>query len=162
MKRFLMTLTLAVGMLAPAYYVQAGEEPAQEVQKEAPDPTEEFVALVDGDVRIGDVLYDATHVYDAIHAYKDSGEKSAKVGLLMLLLSLVFKLVISAVKLTAEDFFSRWKGRTAIRVGTMFLGLAVLVLSRVGGGMGWIDATFLSLSGPGAIVVHELLKIFKK
>lgn len=162
MKRFLTTLTLAVGMLASSYHAQAGVAPSQEVQAEAPDPTEEFVELVDGDVRIGDVLYDATHVYDAIHAYKDDQDASAKMGLLLLLLSLVFKLIISTVKLVSEDFFSQWKGKTAIRIGTMFLGLGVLVLSRVGGGMGWIDAAFLSLSGPGAIVVHELLKIFKK
>lgn len=160
MKRFLMILALSTGALAPAYAPGQEARPV-EVAAEKPDPTEEFVELVDGDVRIGDVVYDTVQVYDAIHAYRDGKDKSTKVGLLMLLLAVAFKLVISTVKLIAKDFFSNQKGKTAIRLGTMALGLAVLVLSRVGGGMGWIDAAFLSLSGPGSIVVHELLKLFK-
>lgn len=154
MKRFLMILTLSTGMMAPAYATEGSPATVRV------DPTEEFTELVDGDVKIHDVVSDVTEVYEAVKAYRAEQDAKAKLALLLLLLAIVFKTIISAAKLIANEFLSSTTGKNVIRVGTLFLGLAVLVLGRSAAGMHWIDAFFLSLSGPGAIVVHELMDIF--
>ena len=155
MKNFLMVLTLSTGMMAPAYALAEGAPAPVRV-----DPTEEFTELVDGDVKIHDVVSDVTEVYEAVKAYRAEQDTKAKLALLLLLLAIAFKTIISAAKLIANEFLSSATGKNVIRVGTLFLGLAVLVLGRAAAGMHWIDAFFLSLSGPGAIVVHELMDIF--
>jgi hypothetical protein len=162
MKRFLVALAFSVGVAAPVLPAWADEaRPAAEVEVLAATPTEEFTELVDGEVKIHDVVSNVTEVYEAVKSYRTEKETQAKLALLLLLLAIAFKAVISGAKLVANEFLSSPGGKTAIRVSTLFLGLAVLMLSRVGAGMHWIDAFFLSLSGPGAIVVHELLDLFR-
>lgn len=160
MKQFLVALSLSVVLMTPAAYAQRAEPPAEAQEMVKASPEEEFTELVDGEVKIHDVVSNVTEVYEAVKTYRGEQEARAKLALLLLLLAIVFKMVISVAKLVATEFLSSPKGKTAIRVSTLFLGLAVLMLSRVGVGMHWIDAFFLSLSGPGAIVVHELLDIF--
>jgi hypothetical protein len=163
MKRFLIALALSAGVAAPTLPAWADEAKPAAVAEEtvAATPTEEFTELVDGDVKINDVVSNVTEVYEAVKTYRGEQDAKAKLALLLLLLAIAFKTVISGAKLIANEFLSSPRGKTAIRVSTLFLGLAVLMLSRVGAGMHWIDAFFLSLSGPGAIVVHELLAIFR-
>lgn len=161
MKRFLVVLTLSVGLMGPAAYAQSpGSGSTAKVHVVKADPTEEFIELVDGDVKIHDVTSNVTEVYEAIKTYRGEKDAQARLALLLLLLAIAFKTVISGAKLVANEFLSGRMGKNIIRVSTLFLGLAVLMLSRMGAGMHWIDAFFLSLSGPGAIVVHEILDIF--
>jgi hypothetical protein len=161
MKRFLMTLTLSMGLMAPVACAQANDTHVAGMQETVKaSPEEEFIELVDGDVKIHDVVSNVTEVYEAVKVYRGEQDARAKLALLLLLLAIAFKTIISAAKLIANEFLASPRGKTVIRVSTLFLGLAVLMLSRAGVGMHWIDALFLSLSGPGAIVVHELLEIF--
>jgi hypothetical protein len=57
---------------------------------------------------------------------------------------------------------SIWKEKqgAVIRITTLVLGIVVYGVSTVVSGVPWWEALFLSLSGPGAMVVHEYSALF--
>lgn len=124
------------------------------------DMTDEFKVLVDKDATLVEAVEGAVDTYEASRDLAKNEDKSAVLGLVMILLSAIFKTLLSIVKLVSKAFFQTRKGKTALRVTTLGLGLAVLVTTKVVIGMSWVEALFLALAGPGAIVVHELAGLF--
>jgi hypothetical protein len=92
--------------------------------------------------------------YEALKANKD---KSARMLLIAALLAAGLKLLLSGVSLLAGKKPKRWLSLVA-------LGLAVPIalLSHYAAGNSWFDSLVYAGAGPGAIVVHELLKLFAK
>lgn len=91
--------------------------------------------------------------YNALKANKD---KSARMLLIAALLAAGLKLLLSGVNLLAGKKPKRWLSLVA-------LGLAVPIalLSHYAGGNSWFDSLVYAGAGPGAIVVHELLKLLR-
>jgi len=121
--------------------------------------TTKYAELVNGDVKVGDVVANGAEVYQAIQEYRAAKAEGRQglLALVMVALAAVFKLLLSLVKIVlAKDFWKSPKGKLALRVSCVFLGLGVMVAAKIGMGMGWGDSVLLAVSGPGALAVHEL------
>jgi hypothetical protein len=133
--------------------------PVAAVLEVAPVPD---VVKMEGDkITVNDVVTDAKGVADAFKAYKTTqaaGNKLATRLGLMLLLAAIFKILLSCLKFTSE-FWKGNKGKTALRLSTLVVGIAVVLLSHFGAGEGWVSAVLLGVSGPLAISFHELFDI---
>jgi len=137
----------------------AVEQPAAPAVEPAAVPD---VVKVEGDkITVNDVVTDAKGVVEAfvaLKAAKSAGDKAAaKLGL-MLLLAAIFKVLLSCVKFTGE-FWKGVKGKLALRLSTLVLGIAVALLAHFGAGEDWMSAVMLGISGPLAISFHELFDI---
>lgn len=122
-----------------------------------------YVELVDGEVKVKDVVADGTEVYDAVMAYRQAKQSGDTTGIALIIaagLAALFKILLSVAKMLSKVFFSTGKGKMVLRVITLVLGLAVFFTVKFAAGFGWVDAIIAALSGPGAIVVHELLDLF--
>lgn len=144
MGRFLLVAGLGSVVAVPCF--------AQETEPES--SVKEIRALIDEKVTYEQV---STDLQDAIAAYTDARNagRSSQLIAVTLLLSLVFKLLLSGLKMT--NLLKLWPERrgTLIRLTTLGLAALVYLTGSIAGGMPWWEALFLSLSGPGAIVLHE-------
>jgi hypothetical protein len=113
---------------------------------------------VDGDkVTVGEVVADAGEVASAVAAYRAaraSGDSAVAAAALLVLLTVVFKFLLSAVKLSGPMWKGR-KGKSIMRLITITLGVASFFVAMFGGGMGWFEAFMVGLSGPLAVALHE-------
>lgn len=121
-------------------------------------------------IRIGDFVADVGEVGEAmiyLKSCKDSGgcyspvtkTNVSKSLLWAALLAAIFKLLLSLLKATTGIWQSAI-GKDYTRLATLALGALVFGLTHYAGGHGFQDSLLLSLSGPGAIVIHEFTKIF--
>lgn len=124
-------------------------------------PTEQVKRLVDGKLTYEEASGDVRSVIDKVAAAQKASA-AARLAAWLAALAAAFKLLLSAVK--AVGGFTFWKERQSavIRMVTLFLGVSVYFVSSIVGGMPWYEALFLSLSGPGSMIVHEYSKLFKK
>lgn len=120
----------------------SASEPAPAVAEPAAPPT------------LVDQLKELHSKYEALKSNKD---KSAKMLLWAALIAGALKLVLSVVNLAAGKKPKRWLAWIA-------LGLAVPIalLSYYAAGNSLFDSLVYAGAGPGAIVLHELLKVFTK
>lgn len=105
---------------------------------------------------IGDVLGqlgDLKAQYDALKANKD---KSLTTLLWVGLIAALLKVLLSAMNAIWPSP-KKWTAWIA-------LGLAapIALLSHFAAGHTWVDSAVFALAGPGAIAIHELLKLFAK
>jgi hypothetical protein len=118
-------------------------------------------ALADGSVSIEQV---SDELQDAFQAVQDAraADRAGRLAAMMAALAAAFKLLLSLVKVAGG--LSIWKKRQAaiIRLVTLVLGIGVFGISSIVAGMPWWEALFLSLSGPGAMVVHEYSRLLGK
>jgi len=142
--------------------VPAVDQPATTAPEVAAPVVVPDVVKVEGDkVTVNDIVTNASEVASAIKQFKDAktaGDKTAiRLGF-MLMLAAIFKILLSLVKFTGE-FWKGNKGKMALRISTLVLGIAVFFTARMGAGESIIDAGLLALSGPLAISFHELFDI---
>lgn len=84
-----------------------------------------------------------------------AGEKIPMLLAIMALLAAIFKVLLSLLKVMSK-FFKSSKGKTVMRLITVILGFATYLVSSMAMKMPWYEALTLSISGPGALVIHEL------
>jgi hypothetical protein len=164
MKRFMPVLVLlfGFGVFIPAPLPAQDTPPEASIEETTTDAKtakEEFIEITEGEVKVKDIVTDATEVYAAVTDLKEAKE-GAKKGAILLLLVTICKFLLSGVKLAKKHFWKTRKGKTVLRLSAVGLGLAVLILGKLVAGVDWMDALFYALSGPGAIVAHELLGVF--
>lgn len=158
-KRILIPLMMFIAISA---YAQDPAVPVAAVAAQPAVASVPDVVKVEGDkITVNDIVTDAKGVADAFKSLKDTkkaGDKTAiRLGI-MLLLAAIFKVLLSCVKLTSE-FWKGVKGKLALRLSTLVLGIAVALLSHFGAGEDWMSAMLLGISGPLAISFHELFDI---
>lgn len=150
-----------------------GQEPAVVEDPKPPDVTrvtsdaetveavnEEYLKLVDGKVEIKDLVVEGAEVYEAVKAMRDA-KKGVNLALFVMALAALFKFLLSILKLAvASGFWSTRKGKTVTRLTAIGLGVAAMFVAKLGMGMGWGDALFLFMSGPGALAFNESMGIF--
>lgn len=90
-------------------------------------------------------------------ALKANSDKSAKMLLWAALIAAGLKLLLSGVNLLAGRKPTKWLAWIA-----MGLAVPIALLSHFAGGHSWFDSLVYAGAGPGAIVVHELMKLFAK
>jgi hypothetical protein len=150
MRTALVTLALVLGLTAPAFGNDAGIAPGAALVSPAPAPSPAPATPPS----IVDELKDLQARYEALRGNQD---KSAKMLLLAALLAAGLKLLLSGVNLLAGKKPAKWLAWIA-------LGLAVPIalLSHYAGGNSVFDSLVYAGAGPGAIVIHELMKLFAK
>jgi len=157
------TLMLSLALVLSPLSLWAEVTPVVPVVKTevvpAVNDSAKYVELVNGDVKVGDMVANGAEVYQAIQDYRAAKAEGRQglLALVMVALAAAFKLLLSLLKLVlAKNFWKSAKGKVVLRVTCIFLGVGVLVASKIGLGMGWGDAVLLAISGPGALAVHEL------
>ena len=159
MVRFVLAMGLCsiVAMpYAPARAQTTVETEVDDNQKSATDTVRD---LADGKVTYDEVSADVQAAIDAV-ANARSADRTTRLAAIMAVLALLFKLMLSGIKLAGG--LSIWGERqwSVIRISTLCLGIAVYFASSIVGGMPWWEAFFLALSGPGSMVVHEYTQLF--
>jgi hypothetical protein len=141
------SLLLAVALLVATPVV------AQEPVASVPSVT------VNGDkVTVNDMVVDAAEVVKAVNNYRTSDNSMAKRLGLLVLLSAVFKMLLSCLKFTG-DFWKGSRGRLVMRLTTLLLGALVFFVDQMVGGENVFNSLMLAVSGPLAISMHELSDI---
>lgn len=90
-------------------------------------------------------------------ALKSNNDKSAKMLLLAALIAAILKLALTGVNLLAGKKPTKWLAWIA-----MGLAVPIALLSYFAAGNSLFDSLVYAGAGPGAIVLHELLKVFAK
>jgi len=157
----------------------SGQEPAATEGPKPPDVTrvtsdaddaenieaakKEYLELVDGKVKINDLVVEGSEVYEAVQAMREAKKsgKGINMALIVMALAALFKFLLSILKMAvASGFWSTRKGKTVTRLTTIGLGIAAMFVAKLGMGMGWGDALLLFMSGPGAMAFNESVDIF--
>lgn len=122
---------------------------------------EEAKALLDSDPTAADGVKDVLGVVEAARDLKGKSGTELAIGIAMLL-AIIFKLLLSLVKVLSKntEWFKSSRGKAALKYSTLGLGaLAAIgagIAAGVGAGLGWVEVVIIGLSGPGAMVVHEV------
>lgn len=159
MRRFILAVGLGSALLLPLT-VTAGT-PSGMTPEDAAEATRQVEAWVAGEVSYESV---SVEVQEAITAFANAraAERTAMLAAIMALLATLFKLLLSGVKLVGGMTFLTQRQKSVIRLTTIGLGIGVYLTSSLVAGMPWWEALFLSLSGPGAMAVHEYSRLFLK
>lgn len=139
-------IAISLGIAGLSFSIAAADDGSGSAVSPAPAPA--------SPPTIVDQLKDLQARYMALKANSD---KSAKLLLYAALLAAGLKLLLSGVNLLAGRKPTKWLAWIA-------LGLAVPIalLSYYAAGNSLFESLVYAGSGPGAIVVHELLKLFAK
>jgi hypothetical protein len=136
---------------APAPAVDAAPAAPATDAAAAPAPGDK---ISDADMK--EILDNANEVLAAYRTVKTTNGSKAKLLAIFAGLAILFKLLLSLLKVVIKaDFWKGDKAKWIIRCTTAVLGLAVFLCANLGAGVPWLDAVMLGLSGPFAIVVHE-------
>lgn len=162
MRRWILMLAATSVLTFPMTARSTVPEPlAEEEVEETLSPTEQVKRLVDGELSYDEASGDIKTMIDKV-AEAQKADKTMRLTAWLAALAALFKLLLSAVK--ALGGFNFWKERQSavIRIVTLVLGVSVYFVSSMAGGMIWYEALFLSMSGPGAMVIHEYSRLFRK
>lgn len=147
-------VTPAAPVASPAATATVETPKADSATTEAAPAPEDAKKITEEDMK--EILANADEVLSAYRSVKDANGSKAKMFAIFAALAIVFKLLLSLLKVVVKVEF--WKGAKAkwiLRCVTAALGLAVFLFASLGTGTPWYDAVVLGLSGPFAIVVHE-------
>lgn len=89
---------------------------------------------------------------------KEDADKTEKLIAYAALMAVVLKISMSFLK-SYSEFFKTDKGKARIRLASILVGLSAFLLSNVGFGMPIWQAVILAGGGPGAIAIHEIMKL---
>lgn len=160
MKKTLMFCMLLVGfgVFTPSpLLAQDDAKPAgvMDTNKDGKVDADETKTEIDKDVDVGDVASEVGAVVDAAQDLK-----GGKAAVIMMFLSVLFKLMLSAVKLIKKEtnWFHAKKAKRIIKYSTLGLGGLAALMSNLAFGVGWMEAGIIFLSGPVAVAIHEYTK----
>jgi hypothetical protein len=142
--RYFIALLVIFALAAPAFAQTIPPPPAGSVEVLQPVMTESPL----------DQLRDLQAKYVALRAEKDKG---AKMLLIAGAIAGGLKILLSVVNRVAGDKPKRWLALLAL-----FLAVPIALLTHYAAGHGWVDSIIVAGGGPGAIVVHELMKLLGK
>jgi hypothetical protein len=171
MRKHLIALLLLVGGFAFVQPSYAQKQPASAVSvsdidtnKDGKIDAKEAKALLDKDAGVGDVVSGVSDTIEAAQGLKGMKGKELALGIAMLL-AVLFKMLLSLVKVMSKNtgWFAGARGKAALKYCTLALGALAAVGAGIAMGLGvgldWIDVVIVALSGPGAMVVHELASL---
>jgi hypothetical protein len=150
------TFLIAFLLLATPYTWAQGTPEPKAIPGIGTSPSPE-----DADVSLSDLAADASEIRKAVLAYRAQEESTTKRLALAALLALIFKGMLDVLKLSGP-FWKGRKGKNVLKASTLMLGLLMGLFAQIGMGMPWSESLLLALSGPGAMVMHEIGKMFTK
>ena len=88
----------------------------------------------------------------------DTDSKMAEAMASAAVLATILKTLMSYLR-NYKGYFTTDKGKAGIRISLVLVGLAAFAATNVGFGMTWWQAIIVAGGGPGAIALHELMKL---
>ena len=73
-------------------------------------------------------------------------------------ISAVLKVLLSALS-GWKDYFTTDVGKAWLRAITLVVGFVAFIMTNIGFGIPWWQALIVAGGGPGAILVHEMMKL---
>jgi len=117
----------------------------------------EAAAATSAPATTGDVIKNGSEVISAAQGLKDP--TMPKSVLIAVLLGAIFKLLLSLLKVVANNMSWSWfasaDGKRVIKYSTLGLGAVAALCANLAFGMGWMQALVLLISGPLAVAIHE-------
>ncbi len=89
---------------------------------------------------------------------KKDAENVARMLALAAVMAILLKSLVSALQ-AWKGFFTTDKQKAWLKVITLVIGFVAFLLSNIGFGIPWWQSVILAGGGPGAILVHELMKL---
>jgi cation transport ATPase len=93
-----------------------------------------------------------------LEAEKKDAENVARMIAFAAILAILLKSLVSALQ-SWKGFFTTDKQKAWLKIITLVVGFAAFLLSNIGFGIPWWQSIILAGGGPGAIMVHELMKL---
>jgi hypothetical protein len=162
-------LIFIVALLMPVTIMAQDAEPVPvseiDTNKDGKISAVEAKAYKDKEATVGDVVEGVTEVVDAAQDLKGKSGTGLALGI-SLMLAAIFKTLLSLVKVMSGStgWFAGKRGKAALKYLT--LGLGALAAGGAGifmalgvGDLAWWDVIIVGLSGPGSMVVHELMSL---
>lgn len=92
-----------------------------------------------------------------LEAEKKDAENVARMLAFAAILAILLKSLVSALQ-SWKGFFTTDKQKAWLKIITLVVGFVAFLLSNIGFGIPWWQSMILAGGGPGAILVHELMK----
>jgi hypothetical protein len=157
-------LAMAVALAALALVVLVVLVPGRsEAQQKCEGPAELCAQIIELQVKLEEQKMASVQdgvektVEDQAKERKEAEDGAKAVGLAALI-AVLLKAVLSALK-GWRSFFTTDKGKAWLKVITVLIGFGAFFLTNVGMGIRWWQALIVAGGGPGAILVHEMLKL---
>lgn len=144
MKRFFLCLALIFALFVPS--------PARGQTTQCEGPPE----LCEQIKSLQTQLHDSKK--ETLSEKKEDADKTEKLIAYAALMAVVLKISMSFLK-SYSEFFKTDKGKARIRLASILVGLSAFLLSNIGFGMPIWQAVILAGGGPGAIAIHEIMKL---
>jgi uncharacterized Rmd1/YagE family protein len=93
-----------------------------------------------------------------LEAEKKDAENVARMIAFAAVLAILLKALVSALQ-SWKGFFTTDKQKAWLKIITLVVGFIAFLASNIGFGIPWWQSIILAGGGPGAIMVHELLKL---
>lgn len=93
-----------------------------------------------------------------LEAEKKDAENVARMLAFAAILAILLKSLVSALQ-SWKGFFTTDKQKAWLKIITLVVGFIAFLLSNIGFGIPWWQSMILAGGGPGAILVHELMKL---
>lgn len=93
-----------------------------------------------------------------LEAEKKDAENVARMLAFAAILAILLKSLVSALQ-SWKGFFTTDKQKAWLKIITLVVGFVAFLLSNIGFGIPWWQSMILAGGGPGAILVHELMKL---
>ena len=144
MKRFFLCLALVFALFVPS--------PAHGQTTQCEGPPE----LCEQIKSLQTQLHDSKK--ETLSEKKEDADRTEKLIAYAALMAVVLKISMSFLK-SYSEFFKTDKGKARIRLASILVGLSAFLLSNIGFGMPIWQAIILAGGGPGAIAIHEIMKL---
>lgn len=89
---------------------------------------------------------------------KEKDERMAKLVAAAAVMAVVLRSLLLSLQ-SWKEFFTTDKGKAWLKVITLGVGFVAFIMTNIGFGIPWWQALILGAGGPGAILVHELMKM---
>lgn len=134
---------VAIGAMAPAA--------AQPVDDDSAGDDDSAAANL-----VKDIQDSAAEIQPAVDRIKEAEGGAAKFAAVSLLISIILKMLLSMFKLIPVSLF---RNKHFLKIFPCVIGVLIFLFTYFAGGMSLEEAVTLAISGPGAILVHELWKL---
>lgn len=101
---------------------------------------------------------EAEKVTTVLKTEKKDAENVARMIAFAAVLAIALKTLVSALQ-SWKGFFTTDKQKAWLKIATLVIGFLAFLLTNIGFGIPWWQAIILAGGGPGAIMVHELMKM---
>lgn len=161
-KIVVLVLTIAMFLLAFPTIAQQPPPPKCEGPADMCAQIQELKTALEKQKAVSDAQDQVKDTKVAAEVAAADQAKEAKIAKLIAaagVMAIMLKILLSMLK-SWKDYFTSDKGKAWLKIISLLVGCIAFIISNIGFGIPWWQALMLASGGPGAILVHELIKLF--